>query len=1665
MKKRSPSSIQAIRAKHIDAYEKNLDLIESDTGVERQDRADYDGRFIFELLQNAVDEMAETSDPKVRIELSEESLLVANNGEPFTHEDLYALTLPTRTTKAGGTTIGYKGRGFTSVLGITDCPAVYAADVNASFDRERTAAILNEWLDIDAELGSSLDASQVPTLRIPVEATPSDRIQALLKDGYTTVFEFPLRDPEDLFGRIERKLETLEANTVALLPKLEHIEIECPEWERTWQVERSEIEDATDATLIYVRVETIDETGRTAGKFSYILFERTAIDQNAVAEDTNLSATDIKTIGELAVGIAFRAMATCESPTPRTADWKLQPVYGESRSQPPYIHVFLPTKERSPVPALVTGTFQSDTSRRNLTLDYDEELGYAGQFNARLFEEVGTLVAEEVVPFVRASATTAAEFLSAVDPALDGRREWSFTPGSTEHCLFESLKTSLASASFLPGNRGDDVYTIDELVVPHTGSEKTDLGRKFVVLVGASRIEVDDHAGYLPAASLLEHRTAMTLRALGAAELHPEQMPSCIEQSAYDPPLERHGATGAVRAQGFTDDAEDAPCVLYVDPVLVFLVETRKTLESDEAREAFDTACRRAAVFPVDTVTRRYESLHAIRTQADNRSFFIPPEEAIDGHTFPNLAFLPRMLYHGTNPEQAKGIREEHLPVDFRSELENIWDLTSFGFARVFDTAIRPAIPGPNTPNADTSPLESRKTLEAIRTMANVESPENDRDPQSPLLYRTSRRPFFDLSKLPVPAVSLDGGNDPSVEWKPAHQVYVSDAWQAAVGCPERARIEPLLSAVGEHAPTARFDPWFLAPPDWFGLSETDTTDLERWVAFFRWLGVAAHVRPLPLFAPDPATRHRYRDTKGLSRPPRSTIAATDSLAETDGSKRPVDSRYDGLSEDDWEAYRSHLLEHVEPHIETEDHRYISQINSLEYAEELLAAAKANESIGTRLLTHLVVWWDDGLVQHRHATVAEFTNNRWRGSNISYFFTTDERVQVGSNLWLWQLQDDEWLPTSLGTVAPQDAWLLPESDHTRFSLELDRERSLLPFVERDQSASSSAGERSILEVAAALDIGVQLEQAAFSSADARRVLSEIAKLLDDASVNLARFAGEIEPIYTRVAGLMPGLADDDTIAESKWDPDVTGLRSIKVLCRLGDEYAFRPAGEAYFVRSHSARERYASLGLPLITLFKRAAPGFGTHLGATDIHDVVTETPASGEELGLSITIDGFQIDENWIEMLLAGLLLRIRTDRVSEQDEQRTQRFYEQLEFVDGLEVEMQTTGEGGIEEPQSRERPYFIHRENQKRVDVRVDASLPQDEFIDAFARAYTDYLNISGYYEGVESLIDQAFNASDPAGRIVDRLRVVGSGATVDQLTATRKRLFSEGSTEPEDEFDHLDVDQESELTEPDVEREGTSEKRVVRNGTGTAARSDRIPDLTSLQRIGSRRIFEPDSVNGGRSQAGNGTGASGGSGNGRSSTPASQEYRSLIDAFGMRVTFEAEWARLAANGEDHTKMMVWDVSTPETYAAARRSPFVRTAIQRFVTSAGLSPIEDPFDTDWPGFDVLTLATNSRGEPIVDRCIELKTSGLNTRKPSLSWNEWKAAKGELADRYYLYVVRNIRKGKSGDATLLEIPRPFQTLVDHQRERRAREVQLDLRSFNLDEESIVQQTIEWEE
>lgn len=94
----------------------------------------YHGRFLIELLQNAHDAFSELSyELSNRVEIVFDpndsphgSLLVANDGQPFSPSNFERLSQLGQSDKDPQKSIGNKGIGFRSVLEISDCPEVYS---------------------------------------------------------------------------------------------------------------------------------------------------------------------------------------------------------------------------------------------------------------------------------------------------------------------------------------------------------------------------------------------------------------------------------------------------------------------------------------------------------------------------------------------------------------------------------------------------------------------------------------------------------------------------------------------------------------------------------------------------------------------------------------------------------------------------------------------------------------------------------------------------------------------------------------------------------------------------------------------------------------------------------------------------------------------------------------------------------------------------------------------------------------------------------------------------------------------------------------------------------------------------------------------------------------------------------------------------------------------------------------------------------------------------------------------------------------------------------------------------------------------------------------------------------------------------------------------------
>jgi hypothetical protein len=112
-------------AYYSEVYPGNASLSESIT-------ADYHGRFLIELIQNANDVHPNgRSDGEIEVAFDRASgeygtLFVANRGASFSQKNVNALCDMGLSSKPPGESIGNKGLGFRSVHHITDSPLIYS---------------------------------------------------------------------------------------------------------------------------------------------------------------------------------------------------------------------------------------------------------------------------------------------------------------------------------------------------------------------------------------------------------------------------------------------------------------------------------------------------------------------------------------------------------------------------------------------------------------------------------------------------------------------------------------------------------------------------------------------------------------------------------------------------------------------------------------------------------------------------------------------------------------------------------------------------------------------------------------------------------------------------------------------------------------------------------------------------------------------------------------------------------------------------------------------------------------------------------------------------------------------------------------------------------------------------------------------------------------------------------------------------------------------------------------------------------------------------------------------------------------------------------------------------------------------------------------------------
>jgi len=170
-----------------------------------------DFRFVMELIQNAVDShkvnQGQPVQVRVRFHLQDDKLIVANDGQPFSQEDVDRICGVNKQRK-GLNKIGYKGIGFKSVAAITHNPQIYSANCYFEFDKAKHPLYDHAWLIIPHW--------------IPPEELPS-----FAQDPDWVTFVLPFRPDRrlDLLTQFDSYVDTPSGALLLFLENLAELEI------------------------------------------------------------------------------------------------------------------------------------------------------------------------------------------------------------------------------------------------------------------------------------------------------------------------------------------------------------------------------------------------------------------------------------------------------------------------------------------------------------------------------------------------------------------------------------------------------------------------------------------------------------------------------------------------------------------------------------------------------------------------------------------------------------------------------------------------------------------------------------------------------------------------------------------------------------------------------------------------------------------------------------------------------------------------------------------------------------------------------------------------------------------------------------------------------------------------------------------------------------------------------------------------------------------------------------------------------------------------------------------------------------------------------------------------------------------------------------------------
>jgi hypothetical protein len=1041
-----------------------------------------------------------------------------------------------------------------------------------------------------------------------------------------------------------------------------------------------------------------------------------------------------------------------------------------------------------------------------------------------------------------------------------------------------------------------------------------------------------------------------------------------------------------------------------LDPLLE-LSAALWTRSSVGDRDELETRARDEPLFPVEARSNRTLD----RVVLGSTPAFFPPQPARTAVALPDLRFMAHALCWGaltSNKERTE------LLADRMNVWTSLFGVREFRFETVVQTAVLPALvlsPGPQAREL----LARLSTDDALGTICQLAG--RAAKPDRPLRYQRlqSDRALFNLSRLPVPCRSQDGAE----RWLPAYRVYFGEDWlgEESVELVHRtlpddsgatfdylAPPERLLGLLGDYPTDADAD----VDDDSDGEVDADenadeaieSSERDRWVAFLTWIGVNQVLRPIHF--------HDVEDD------------GTTWLTTKDFG-RPGGWAFTGLAET-WDTFAASLRDWIKArHDLSEMTPYLYEVHDLDQIEVIAEAARRDETatVAQTFCAHLVRHWAR-LAPLAECQVALVPHGKWPGARNIKRALPEELADGGENLWVHRLRSRSIAPTRLGPRQPGQTWRPTRELERRFTGRGRSAATLLPILD----LPAELPEGPVRSVADRLGIRGEPSPSTFTNDDALRLCAQLRRRFVD-TISPSNLRDGIKPVYRQMFELLSGHATDAAYQ----------LRTAPLLANTPEGLRFLPATEMLYASTPGIRERSGVAGAVSTYVLEAEAAATGplrNLFAMRTLEDALEWRPQPGEA---SLDPEGVSAMRAELAQLVPSLLARIRTERNNQTDAGVLREFVERVEPVESLELSCSLDGEpiAGV-----AARPYYVQLAKGSSpfqafvVWETPDAWPPGPEAAQGLAMALADALGINL----VETFL--AFIQSDD-GQRRRLLDIAGAAGLLEEINAE----LADGTpaeSEPMPEPKPTEGEDDATGDKP----AGTPPKPVPA--------APRVPLLRfeDLTIDGTPALIAGIRDSGANGPGAGGVGGAGNSPNGKGRAPIGTDLNAL-DALGMRITIAYELLRLRRAGhadasddpQDGSRSVVVDVHTPAMIRSAEEVSAVVAAVLDDLETDGISRL-------YPGFDILTIAD---GKP--NRLIELKSSGVDARVQTMSWNEWKTARiSAMRAAFWLYLVGNLRADLPHATPYIRaINDPFGTItadeITDQQLRRA--VQLRVREF----------------